>query len=223
MQLLLYVVLLTFSQSLFDSNEAQFGGALIAEKNSNVNLHSVTFTNNFAWRGGVLYSTSSTITTSGCIFINNTANYGGALYFFNNDVTLYKSRFHKNAANQDGGALYCKSCTVTMSDTEFTENSATIGAIVYVRADSKVIHQGSINISNNLADGYAAIYLSGSEFHDQVSGNTLVSNNSGSLVASIVPLLSLDMLCLQTIIRQGTLLITSKKEVQLRCYFRAIF
>ena len=70
-----------------------------------------------------------------------------------------------------------------MSDTEFIENIATIGAVVYARADSEIIHQGSILMSNNVAGGYAVIYLSGSKFHNQASGNTLFSNNSGSLVA----------------------------------------
>ena len=74
---------INITQSVFDSNQAQYGGAIIAERNSIVNLDSVTFTNNFALYGGALYSSSSTVTARGCIFINNTATYGGAINFFN--------------------------------------------------------------------------------------------------------------------------------------------
>ena len=201
------------SQSRFEDNGADFGGAIFATQDSIINTSFNVFVNNKAIigggalystssnaitieasdfydnyagsEGGVLLSDSSTITIEGSEFRNNSAGYGGVLHCSKSTITIEGSEFHDNYAKNAGGVL-CSyySSIITKAGSNFTNNVSPIGAIIFATSRSIIqpIHSFLL-IDNNMADRYAVIYLSDSEFIGNDSGNATFSNNLGSLVA----------------------------------------
>ena len=140
------------SQSKFEYNAADFGGAIFAEQHSIINMSSGnTFIyNNATQDGGVLCSYSSTITIEASEFCSNNATWGGVLDFSSSTITIKSSKFHDNSAGwggvlssasstimieaskfhnhtatRMGGVLVCSSCAVTIEESVFHNNSAT--------------------------------------------------------------------------------------------------
>jgi predicted outer membrane repeat protein len=67
---------------------------------------------------------------------------------------------------------------ITLAGSSFTNNVSPIGAIIYAISGSMIQHMHSVLlIDNNMADRYAVIYLSDSEFIGNDSGNVTYSNN----------------------------------------------
>ena len=203
---------LEISQSKFEDNRADFGGTIFAEQNSiiNMNGNDIVMNNTATYIGGVLYSYNSTIIINVSIFQNNIATYkGGALSSYNSTIMIEASEFDSNRARQGGvlssysstisieasefhdnsatiyygGVLYSSFSTITIGGSNFTKNNSPIGAVIYARAMSDIQYHGYLQNDNNLADNYAVVYLSDSEFRGHVSGNATFSNNSGSLMA----------------------------------------
>ena len=80
--------------------------------------------------------------------------------------------------------LVFDSSTITIGGSNFTDNVSPIGAIIYATSRSVIQHIHSLLlINNNIADRYAVIYLSDSEFIGSDSGNITFSSNLGSLMA----------------------------------------
>ena len=173
------------SQSRFEYNQADFGGAIFAEQDSIINMSGNVFvSNNAIIGGGVLTSISSTITIEASEFHDNNANGGGVLISISSTITIEASEFHNNNAIDRGGVLYSFSCIITIAGSNFTNNVSPIGAIIYAESRSMIQHIHSfLLVDNNKADRYAVIYLSDSEFFGDDSGNATFSNNLGSLVA----------------------------------------
>ena len=144
------------------------------------------FYDNSAYDGGVLDSSSSTITIEASEFYHNYAISGGVLYSSSSNITIEASEFYDNNATDRGGVLYSQSTIITIAGSNFTNNISPIGAIIHATSRSVILHIPSyFLIDNNIADRYAVIYLSDSEFIGNGSGNATVtfSNNLGSLVA----------------------------------------
>ena len=124
---------ITISQSNFENNRAQSGGAIFADTNSTINLtDNVSFINNSANSfGGVLYSTTGVVTiNASCTFSNNKA-VQGVLYANTSTLTIEASEFHDNIAN-DLGVLYLFNSSVTIEASEFHDNSANTGSVFYL-------------------------------------------------------------------------------------------
>ena len=182
------------SQSKFEDNEADVGGAIFAEQHSIINMsgnvfvknNATKFYNNATWEvGGVLLSFSSTITIEASEFYNNNATIGGVLGSDSNTITIEVSEFYNNYATNEGGVLYSVNSTTTVGGNNFTKNGSPIGAVIYVTSRSTFQHDHSyLLIDDNMADRYAVVYLSDSEFVANDSENGVAfSNNLGSLVA----------------------------------------
>ena len=199
----------TISQSKFEDNKAEFGGAIFADKYSTINLtDNVSFINNFAeYYGGVLYSsTGVVIINANCTFSNNKAS-KGVLFATTSTLTIEASEFHDNIANM-GSVLHLIYCNITLKASKFHDNIAINqggvlesiqsnmvieGSVFYSNRASKLggvlfsgrstITFGDCTFTNNSSPRGAVIYLSRSEFRGNDSGNFTFSNNNGSLVA----------------------------------------
>ena len=142
------------SQSNFESNRAEFGGAIFAEQSSIINLRGNVFVNNSAdYVGGVMESISSTITIEISEFYGNSAFWGGVLISDSSTIIIESSEFHNNS-DFWGGILIFDSSTITMEANKFHNNAG------------KVLDSSNSNIT-----------IETSKFHDN-SGGILFSNSS---------------------------------------------
>ncbi|MCG8621137.1 MAG: hypothetical protein MJE68_03910, partial [Proteobacteria bacterium] len=145
------------------------------------------FYDNSAYNGEVLDSSSSNITIEASEFNDNNANYlGGVLYSSHSTITVEASKFYDNNATNSGGVLSARSSNIAIASSNFTNNVSPIGSIIHAISRSVIQYTYSyVLIDNNIADRYAVIYLSDSEFIGDDSGNATLtfSNNLGSLVA----------------------------------------
>lgn len=65
----------------------------------------------------------------------NEAENGGAIWASASKLTIEDSIFKGNKATEDGGAIYAQiGSTITIKDTDFTENKATYGAAIFSQA-----------------------------------------------------------------------------------------
>jgi predicted outer membrane repeat protein len=178
------------SQSRFEDNGADYGGAIVAEQDSIINMIGNVFvSNNANTYGGVLYSISSTIRIEASEFHSNSATIlfgGGVLCSSGSTITIEASEFHDNSA-RFGGVLYSISSTITIEASEFHNNSATTsnGGVLYsnsstIRIEASEFHDNSATNKFGgvlYSDDSSSITIEGSEFHDN-------SANQGGVLAS---------------------------------------
>ncbi len=176
---------ITIEACKFYDNNAELGGVLYSDYSNAITIKASNFHNNSATIDvGVLYSRSSSITIEATEFLHNNAGSGGVLYSEHSTVTIEATEFLHNSASNEGGVLQSSSSMITLAGSSFTNNVSPIGAIIYANFGSAIQHIHSILlIDNNMADRYAVIYLSDSEFIGNDSGNVTYSNNLGSLMA----------------------------------------
>ena len=180
---------ITIEVSEFHNNSATYNGGVLGSFNSSITIEASEFHDNSAIDlGGVLYSNSSNITIEASEFHNNSAtNQGGVLASHNGTITIEASGFHNNNAFYQGGVLSSVSSIITIGTggSNFTNNVSPIGAVIYATSRSTIQHEhNSLLIDSNLADRYAVVYLSDSEFVEYDTENVIMfSNNLGSLVA----------------------------------------
>ena len=186
--------------SEFDGNSAtnskQSTGGVLHSDQSTITIKSSKFSSNTAVSGGVLYSNNCTIVIAASSFINNSANSrtrpgtlnfaiprGGVMYSKSSIIAIDSaSECDGNTARFDGGVLFSQNSTITIeaesTATRYNGNTS----INYVGA-AMIMHMSDcLQIVNNIAE-YAVIYLSDSELDVKHSGNLLLSNNMGSLLA----------------------------------------
>ena len=155
------------SQSKFEYNGADFGGALFAV-HSIINMSGCVFINNSAIAlGGVLCVIYSNITIEGSEFHNNSATYGGVLHSYSSNLTTEESEFQHNSATRSGGVLDSSRSNITIKESEFHNNSAKWGGVL-------------ASYSSNLTSS-SSITIKESEFHNNNatrSGGVLYSSSS---------------------------------------------
>ena len=150
------------SQSRFEDNRADTGGAIFAEKNSIINMSGIVFISNKAnTEGGVLSSISSIITIRVSEFQDNKAFSRGVLYSLSSTMTLKASVFHYNSAIVWGGVLYLSSSTITIKASEFYHNNASSGGVL-ASDRSTITIEASIFRGNNATDGGGVLYSTSS-------------------------------------------------------------
>ena len=180
------------SQSRFEDNRADLGGAIFAEQNSIINMSGNVFVSNSAradigndntiW-GGVLYSISSTITIEASEFQDNYANTGGVLASISSNITIEASEFHGNNASI-GGVLYSCSSTIIIEGSGFHYNNATdSGGVLFAR--SSIITIADSNFTNNVSPIGAIIYAVSRSTIQHIHSFLLVDNNKADRYAVI--------------------------------------
>ncbi|MEW5985553.1 MAG: choice-of-anchor Q domain-containing protein [Chloroflexota bacterium] len=106
------------------------GGGAIHNSGSLVVTSSTLFGNTSADRGGAIYTTQVIATPSAIVdnstLSGNTAGYGGAIFANNGPVMVFNSTVTANDVNHDGGGVYEVDSTVTLRNTLWAGNTATI-------------------------------------------------------------------------------------------------
>ena len=185
---------INISQSNFENNGAEAGGAIFAEQHSIITMSNTTFLGNQASAinpfllGGAMYQINITITVINCHFYNNTASYGGVLYSRNSAITIVAGEFGNNTAMISGGVLFFDSSTITIAASEFDNNTAILGGVLYSTESTITIEASEFEnniITSTNGDGVlysyrSTITIEASEFDSNYAtrGGALYSRNS---------------------------------------------
>lgn len=124
---------------------------------------------NAAQSGGAIFAENlAVVSMSGASFVNNSAKYGGAIYVSGtaalslDDVELSGNKAVADATQGggNGGALYTNMASVTLKNTEFSENSAELNAgAIYLSATSVELDNTVSFKSNSAKNHGGAIYV----------------------------------------------------------------
>ena len=151
----------TENKASFTNNTATKNG-LIYNKNVVTNLYA-DFKENNAVGKGLIYNNNGIIYNLQANFENNKIKDAGSLSGIVYNVGTIKKLSGKYSGNiaTDGGAIYNKKGEITLSDVEFTNNSATTqgGAIYNASTDSIINIIGKVSFSGNKVNGVSnALY-----------------------------------------------------------------
>lgn len=136
------------------------GGAIASFENTVLNINNSRFLGNLAANGGAI-ATRATITVITSSFVNNNASggEGGAIQSYDAQLSIYGSQFNGNGA-RFGGALFKGGNAAVVVDSTLSDNSASEdGGAMYLREDATFAYVEGSALSNNdaLRDG-GAIY-----------------------------------------------------------------
>ena len=151
------------------------GGAVYAESSSITIVNSTVNNNTAIGSGGAVYARSSPITIVNSTVNNNTVTgEGGAVFAGSSPITVVNSTLNSNTVTGDGGAVYARSSNITIVNSTLNNNTGSVFYFVSVTFNSS----GFLEIQSNIA-GTGVLYAVESTLN--LSGNTTVSNNYGSL------------------------------------------
>nr|WP_295164775.1 hypothetical protein [uncultured Methanosphaera sp.] len=145
------------------SSHAEDGGAIYNEDvfeiyNSiieNSNAYYYRYYNGF---GGAIYNNYGFITSSNTIYIQCSALCGGVVYNRNGHLDINGCSFSSNIAYEYnssdvisdlGGVIFNNDATCNITTSNFTDNNATLGAILYSIYSSSIISIDNSNITDN--------------------------------------------------------------------------
>ena len=177
----------TFSQNSTDG----FGGAIFLNNQSSTAttaaaVHTSTFSNNQAERGGAIDVAGASLTVEDSVFENNqatrnTGKTGGAIsaipqtinnQTYTGTLTTLNSVFRGNQATTSGGAIHTEIPT-TLTQNLFSGNLAgTDGGALYTRADTTLTNS---TLSGNRSNAGSAFY---SQSGTLTATNSIIWNNS---------------------------------------------
>ncbi len=191
----------TVSQSSFNGNQADIGGAIYSPGNTKtLTILDSSFTTNKASSSGGAINSSGTLNIAKSVFDQNTAGayYGGALHT-SGKTLITETIFTGNKASE-GGAVYAKgsAADLTITGSSFIGNHTSINNQGTSDSGGAIYSTGKLNISDtrfedNYATGAGAIYIgrgsgdsfiSDSEFnnnHAEISNGGSISHYSGTL------------------------------------------
>ena len=192
----------TIKNSLFNHNNAYYGGAIYSELDILwVTLTGNTFINNTACYGGaVIISGETTLDVDENIFKGNRALRKGGALLINGSVQgkFSKTQFISNTAtisgDGDGGAIYVMCYSKLYFNTcKFEANTANMRGGVIGLASSAHIDIMRSNITNNKANKGSVIYLDNSKTYKTtkckiiIETSTLLSNKGNYVLYSVKP------------------------------------
>ena len=158
----------TITNSTFEGNSAERGGAIYAEQDSNVTIANSTFVKNavkcnsseslrnYSCYGGVLYSHNCTINVCYSTFHNNSAegadSHGGVFGLFDSIVSIYQNVFLHSRATWNGGVILIWKSNITSARNTFNKSNANQGGVLYAFeadfVDEKSVFCGN-RVNNN--------------------------------------------------------------------------
>ena len=119
------------SETSFENNSAEDGGAIATSHGTVLNLDKCTFVSNTATaQAGAIWvaNDAGKATITDCVFTENTANIGGAIDGFYNSATIEVtgSTFENNSAKSYGGAIstYTTATKLVVDNCDFNSNAA---------------------------------------------------------------------------------------------------
>lgn len=151
----------------FSGNEAtQDGGALALNDGALSAAVGSTFTENTAAaRGGAIHLFNSSGSMLWANFLQNSARDAGAIYFLKSTVTLKNSQFTENVGEYDGGAILMNesgTSTQVLSNLRFVDNTARKGGAIR-------LYLSNPTLSNILFQGNQASEQGGALYIDNAS------------------------------------------------------
>ena len=123
---------LTVINSTFKKNTADYGGAIYSIGNLTV-INSIFTDNVGTYEGGAIHFSRGTLNIEGSTFTNNRASKedgGGAIFALGDSANITNSIFNNNYGVL-GGAI-SSSCNLSISNSNFSSNSAKSAGSVYV-------------------------------------------------------------------------------------------
>ena len=170
--ILAFRVTLTINQSEFYNNTAIRGGVLITEKSYINSVFTKFSLNSATFKGGVIHSIRSFIALSKSSFSENVAQNGGVMFVLDSEVNLTGCKAHNNSASGwFGGVVEIKGRTITLIESEFSNNTAEVsGGVAKVNA-------ANISIKNSIFMKNTAKYYYGGVVH-AVQANVTISGSN---------------------------------------------
>jgi CSLREA domain-containing protein len=180
-------VAVTLASVVFEGNQADRGGAVMAR--GTLNVSDATFTDNAAkGSGGAIYAAGVAVTVSAATFEANTADSGAGLFADHDQaqISVEKTAFTRNVASFRGGGFYLKhggamlgAATVLLRGTTFSKNAdqSSGGGGVAITGVSSVTVEDCVFVENVSAgkggglDGEGELALTGSQFSQNTSLN----------------------------------------------------
>jgi predicted outer membrane repeat protein len=147
--------MVTVRSSLFQHNDAQKGGAIFNDGGT-VKLTGDAFdTNSAATQGGAVVNAAGTMAAGNCTFFKNKADSegavgGGAIYISGGKVSIVGVDLVKNTA-PNGGGIYVGSGNLTLSSSSVADNSADRGGGIYNKGSITVVDTEFTDNSAGLA------------------------------------------------------------------------
>ncbi|MDO5826202.1 MAG: hypothetical protein Q4Q22_07465, partial [Methanosphaera sp.] len=151
---------LTVNNTNFTNNRANtYDGGALYNYNGNLNVNNSNFTNNTGgYSGGAIYNYNGSVTVTQSIFIANNGNNdrGGAIASImdGSSLNISDSIFADNHASKGGGSIYVNESLV-IRNSNFTNNSATIGGAILNNISSNITITDSNLTHNNATIGGA--------------------------------------------------------------------
>ena len=179
----------------FENNSASNSQGAVVIDAANVRLTNSSFENNRAGNyGGAVSLRAVNGTLSDCNFTNNFANQsGGALFVNENGInaTMSGCELTGNRATDSGGSIRWGGANGTISDSEFTANTAKVGGVIHSVADGLNITQNSFK-DNEAEDAGSVFWIDGN--NNSISGNEInhASSDKTPIYATDVSNLNFD-------------------------------
>ena len=171
-----------------------FGAGIFVDASNGLNLSNNTVDSNSGANsgGGIRVVQSTGITLDGGTLSNHsvTSNGGGA-DLVSSEVTLSGVRFVGNASSLIGGALRSDATDATVSDCDFIDNTAAVGAGLYMNVGESYLNHNLF--ANNVASVSGGGAYLASPSAGRVVGNTLDNNSGGTAGGVVVSSASIDV------------------------------
>ena len=179
----------TLTDCTFTGNTATYDGGAITNYSGTLKINSGYFSSNTATKGGGAIYNLGNVSVTGTTFAANTAQTGGAVSSSGGTLTVENSNFMANNAestNYGGGAIYNNSSTVIISDSTFSNNTATGNTGTTGRGGGAICNlSGTLTITNTTLTSNTATYYGGAIYSNASSctctvTNCTISNNNAS-------------------------------------------
>lgn len=136
-----------------DSSSKKLGGSVYVNKNCNLKIENVTFTNNYSLGGGAVYANDGKILVTGCKFLYNNADEGGGAILTEGSLssaTIKNSLFVGNGAHNVGGAIVSSGGKLHIESSKFYSNTSQVAGAV------ASVERGTIQVMNSKFRGNSA-------------------------------------------------------------------
>ena len=150
--------------SVFDNNKTTRYGSVIYS-NGGIAVENTVFTNNAGNNGGVIchHNASSTMTIDECDFEEN-AGYSGAAIWSNKTATITDTTFTNNTASWNGGAICTSGGTMDIENSTFANNTSAQnkGGAIYFDNSTTCNITDSKFVGNTAVANAGAVAVAGS-------------------------------------------------------------
>ena len=188
----------SITNCIFESNSADIGGDIYANKGSNISIYNSTFIEDDLVCdceepafGGAIFSDLNTILIIESQFRYKKATIGASLVSSSSNVTMYRSTFDFNSATDHAGGLFAYNSTVFIARCIFHNNTAWSGGgvatvegkiTVYLSVftfNSVVHHGGALDLLSDIAT-ISACYFKGNIANSK-GGAVIFWSNTGKI------------------------------------------